>query len=40
MTVNDEISPSVAELAVRTKEVDVVSELQLEDIVLVDAVLF
>jgi len=37
--VNDKISPSKAELAVGSEEVDMVSELQLEDVVLADAIL-
>lgn len=36
---HDKRSPSKAELAVSTEEVDVVSELQLEDVVLADAIL-
>ena len=37
--VNDKISPSKAELAVGAEEVDMVSELQFEDVILADAVL-
>ena len=37
---NVSLSPSKAELAVDMKEVDVVSKLQLEHVLLVDRVLF
>jgi len=39
-TSEQKLLPSKAELAVSAKEVDMISELQFEDVVLADAVLF